>query len=251
MKKRYFLMGALAVSVLCACHNHEHGEEGHDHEAELAAAEDDHDHHPDEIILTAEKAKAAGIAVETVKPGMFHQIIQTSGQVLAAQGEETTVVASAPGVVRFARTLAPGSAVRRGATLFHLSADKMEGGDPVERAYIAYQNAKAELERARPLAEKQIVSRKDLQALQAAYEDARVAYEAIDPGHARKGVAVAGPSRRRVREECGRGRGRLRGHGAGPGHPDPEPEAATAGRRVGTPLWFLGANPFGTFQDSV
>lgn len=194
MKKRYFLMGALAVSVLCACHNHEHGEEGHDHEAEQTAVEDDHDHHPDEIILTAEKAKAAGIAVETVKPGMFHQIIQTSGQVLAAQGEETTVVASAPGVVRFARTLAPGSAVRRGATLFHLSADKMEGGDPVERAYIAYQNAKAELERARPLAEKQIVSRKDLQALQAAYEDARVAYEAIDPGHARKGVAVAAPA---------------------------------------------------------
>ena len=250
MKKRYFLMGALAVSVLCACHNHEHGEEGHDHEAELAAAEDDHDHHPDEIILTAEKAKAAGIAVEIVKPGMFHQIIQTSGQVLAAQGEETTVVASAPGVVRFVRTLAPGSAVRRGATLFHLSADKMEGGDPVERAYIAYQNAKAELERARPLAEKQIVSRKDLQALQAAYEDARVAYEAIDPGACaeRRG---RGGSRRRVREECGRGRGRLREHRAGPGHPDPEPETATAGRRVGTPLRFLGANPFGTFQDPV
>ena len=34
-----------------------------------------------------------------------------AAQLLAAQGEETTVVASAPGVVRFVRTLAPGSAV--------------------------------------------------------------------------------------------------------------------------------------------
>lgn len=194
MKKRYFLMGALAVSVLCACHNHEHGEEGHDHEAELAAGKEGHDHHPDEIILSAEKAKAAGIAVEAVKPGKFYQILQTSGQILAAQGEETTVVASAPGVVRFARTLAPGMAVGRGTTLFHLSSDNLEGGDPVERAYIAYQNAKAEYERAQPLAEKQIVSRKDLQALKAAYEDAQVAYEALDPGHVRKGVAVAAPA---------------------------------------------------------
>ena len=37
----------------------------------------------DEIILTTEKAKAAGIAVEAVKPGKFYQILQTSGQILA------------------------------------------------------------------------------------------------------------------------------------------------------------------------
>lgn len=194
MKKKYFLMGALAVSMLCACHPHEHGEEGHDHEAEQAGQEEAQAHHPDEIILTAEKARAAGIATETVHPGPFSQVVRTSGQVLAAQGEETTVVASAAGVVRLARTLTPGMAVQRGTTLFHLSSDRMEGGDPVERAYIAFQNAKAEYERAQPLAEKQIVSRKELQNLKAAYEDARVAYEAIDPGHVRKGVAVTAPA---------------------------------------------------------
>ena len=186
-------MGALAVSALCACHHHEHGEEGHDHEAETAAAEEGHDHHADEIILTEEKAKAAGIATETVQPGTFRQVITTSGQILAAQGEETTVAAPTSGIVRFARTLSAGTHVAAGNALFRLSSDKMEGGDPVERAYVAYQNAKAEYDRARPLAEKQIVTRKELESLKAAYEDARINYEALKPQHTQQGVAVAAP----------------------------------------------------------
>ena len=189
MKKIYFLMGALAVSMLSACHNHDH-EEKHTHGTEETAREDNHEEHADEIILTAEKAKAAGIATETVKRDTFRQIIKTGGQILAAQGEETTVVAGTSGVVRFARTLTAGAPVGRGTVLFHLSSDKIQGGDPVERAYVAYQNAKAEYERAKPLAEKQIVTRKDLENLKAAYEDARISYEALDPHHTRKGVAV-------------------------------------------------------------
>ena len=168
MKKIYFLMGALAVSMLSACHNHDHEEE-HAHGTEETAREDNHEEHADEIILTAEKAKAAGITTETVKRDTFRQIIKTGGQILAAQGEETTVVAGTSGVVRFARTLTAGAP---------------------ERAYVAYQNAKAEYERAKPLAEKQIVTRKDLENLKAAYEDARISYEALDPHHTRKGVAV-------------------------------------------------------------
>ena len=90
MKKIYFLMGALAVSMLSACHNHDHEEE-HTHGTEETAREDNHEEHADEIILTAEKAKAAGIATETVKRDTFRQIIKTGGQILAAQGEETHV----------------------------------------------------------------------------------------------------------------------------------------------------------------
>ena len=126
MKKTYFLMGALAMSLLCACHHHEHGEEGHDHEAETteADAHGEHEgHHADEIILTAEKAKAAGLQVEAVSPGKFRQVVKTGGQILAAQGEETTVVAPTSGVVRFARTLVSGTSVGRGTTLFRLSSD--------------------------------------------------------------------------------------------------------------------------------
>ncbi len=193
MKKICFLMGAWVMSLLCACHSHEHGEEGHNHEAETAETEThgEHGHHADEIILSEEKAKAAGLRTETVEPGRFRQVVKTGGRILAAQGEETTVVAPAAGVVRFARTLAPGMQVGSGTTLFRLSADRLQGGDPVKRARIAYENARAEYDRARPLAEKQIVSQKELQALKTACEDARIAYEAIAPASAQKGMTVA------------------------------------------------------------
>ena len=76
-------------------HDHEHKEhdhasenhEGHNHEAEMAAG------HSDEIILAPEKAKAAGVESEIIQPKSFRQVITTSGQVQAAQGDESVVVA--------------------------------------------------------------------------------------------------------------------------------------------------------------
>ena len=78
MKKIYFLMGALAISMLSACHNHDHENE-HVHDSEKTAEKENHNEHADEIILTAEKAKAAGIATETVKRDTFRQVIPTGG----------------------------------------------------------------------------------------------------------------------------------------------------------------------------
>lgn len=97
-------------------HNHEEheaalhqeeGHEGHNHEEHEAALhqEESHEGHSGEIVLTAEKAKAAGVEVMKIEPGTFRQVIPASGQLLSAQGDEVTVVASVSGVVSFARTL--------------------------------------------------------------------------------------------------------------------------------------------------
>ena len=79
MKKIYFLMGALAISMLSACHNHDHENE-HVHDSEKTAEKENHNEHADEIILTAEKAKAAGIATETVKRDTFRQVIRPAAR---------------------------------------------------------------------------------------------------------------------------------------------------------------------------
>lgn len=206
MKKIYFLIGTLAVFLLGACHEHAHNE-GHAHshtdekEVHEEHAHGEHDvhegdsktAHADEIVLSQEKAKSAGLLVDTLRPGVFRQIITTSGQVLVAQGDETTVVASMAGVVTLPRTLSIGTPVKRGSALLTLSSDKLQDGNPVQRARVAYQTAKAEYERAKGLAEKQIVTRKELEALKAAYEDARLAYEALAPNQTATGVAVAAP----------------------------------------------------------
>lgn len=180
-----FLLGA------CGEHAHEHGEEGHSHEEEMHAGEKAG--HSDEIILAPEKAKAAGVEAETVRAGSFRNVIHTSGQILAAQGEEATVVAASSGVVSFSRKVAEGMAVGKGTELLSVSAAHIQDGDPVQKAKVAYEKAKEEYERAQKLVSSQIVSQKDFAALREAYENARLTYEALKPSMSGKGVSVKSP----------------------------------------------------------
>lgn len=196
--KYHLWMGISAMTaLLCACGGHAH----HDHEGELHHHEEEllsegHAHeegHTDEIILKPEKAEAAGIKVEEIQPGVFREVIEASGQLLSAQGEETTVVANVSGVVSFSRALVEGTAVSTGGGLMTISADKLQDGDPVKRARITYETARMEYERAAKLVEKKIVSQKEFNGLKEKYENARIAYEALSPGRNGEGVSVSSP----------------------------------------------------------
>lgn len=191
--KNYILTGTLCMFLLGACgeHAHEHGEEGHSHEEEMHAGEKAG--HSDEIILAPERAKAAAVEAETVRAGSFRNVIHTSGQVLAAQGEEATVVAASSGVVSFSRKVAEGMQVGKGTELLSVSAAHIQDGDPVQKAKVAYEKAKEEYERAQKLVSSQIVSQKDFAALREAYENARLTYEALKPSKSGKGVSVKSP----------------------------------------------------------
>lgn len=191
--KNYILTGTLCMFLLGACgeHAHEHGEEGHSHEEEMHAGEKAG--HSDEIILAPEKAKAAGVEAETVRAGSFRNVIHTSGQVLAAQGEEATVVAASSGVVSFSRKVAEGMQVGKGTELLSVSAAHIQDGDPVQKDKVAYEKAKEEYERAQKLVSSQIVSQKDFAGLREAYENARLTYEALKPSKSGKGVSVKSP----------------------------------------------------------
>ena len=182
-------------------HNHEahnHAEEAHNHDAHAHEGHDHshgHDHgvNPDEIMLAPEKAKAAGVASEVIQPKTFRQVIKTSGEVQAAQGAESVVVANVAGVVSFQRAVTEGMQVGKGATIMTISASKLQDGDPAERARIAYEAAKADYDRAIRLVESQIVSQKEFNAIKEKYENAKLAYDAVAKNQTKGGVAVAAP----------------------------------------------------------
>ena len=191
--KNYILAGTLCMFLFGGCgeHAHDHEHEGHDHEAEIHAEEKTA--HSDEIVLTPEKAKAAGVEAEVVHPGAFREVIQAGGQILSAQGQEATVVAASSGVVSFSRKIAEGIEVGKGSELLSVSAEHIQEGDPVRKAKVAYEKAKEEYERAEKLVGSQIVSQKEFAALREAYQNARLAYEALLPSKSGKGVAVKAP----------------------------------------------------------
>ena len=217
MKRLILISGAVGMLLLWSCgtgHNHGENQDGHGeeaaahdhlhHDAEEAAhheEEDPHDHdaahgqegHPDEIVISPEKAAAAGIETETVAPGPFSGVIKTGGQILPAQGDEMTVVAPVDGIVSFGGNYVEGAEVDGGKPMFSIVSGGIQDGNRIGKAKVAYETAKAEYERAAGLVESRIVSQKEFLKIRENYENARMAYEALKPNADGTGVMVEAP----------------------------------------------------------
>lgn len=194
LKKSFYCLSLFVLAVcMAAC-----GSKGHDHEDETeqhaGEAGDDHDH-GDEIILTPEKARAAGVKVETIMPGTFHGVIHTSGKVLSASCDETTVVATISGRVSYKNHVSEGLKVTGGMQLFSITSAGMQvaDGDPVQRARIDYERAERDYTRARLLIKDKIISEKDLAVAKAEYEAARLTYTSVQKTRSAGGVVVTAP----------------------------------------------------------
>ena len=196
LKKSFYCLSLFVLAVcMAACgskgHDHDHEEETEQHAGE---AGDDHDH-GDEIILTPEKARAAGVKVETIMPGTFHGVIHTSGKVLSASCDETTVVATISGRVSYKNHVSEGLKVTGGMQLFSITSAGMQvaDGDPVQRARIEYERAERDYTRARLLIKDKIISEKDLAVAKAEYEAARLTYTSVQKTRSAGGVVVTAP----------------------------------------------------------
>ena len=206
MKKYIFIILAAAIS-LTSCdkkqsdkktvethqkgdgHNHEE-DDGHNHKEEKNSGEE----HSDEIVFTRQQADAIGLEVYNVEPGIFSQVIKTSGQIQSAQGDEATIVAITNGIVSFpARSIIEGAPVGTGTTIVTISARNLYEGDPVAKAKITYETALKEFKRAEGLVKDKIISEKEFEQSRLKYENARTAYEAQATNVTASGVKVTTP----------------------------------------------------------
>ena len=199
--KKIYLVGAMCAYLFAGCagnasqaghdeHNHEleahdHDHEGHEHEGH------DHEHeheaggtHPGEIVFKKALAEAVGLQTVTVNPAPFTD----------AQGEESVIVATVPGVISFGSLpFVDGTAVRKGQAVLSIASNALSDGDVAARAKFAYETAKKEYERMQALVGDKIVSAKDFEQARLNYENAKVAYEAIAGKQTAKGVSVVSP----------------------------------------------------------
>ena len=185
-----------------AAHNHDlhdHEAENHNHDAETGEEHAAHAHesgaHNGEIIFTqAQAAASTDFALDTVKPTAFHGIIPASGQILTAQGDEATVVASFSGIISLpAKKLVPGASVSQGETLFYVSSKEIAEGDYATRTEATYQQAKANYERAQKLIGDRIISQAEFEAAKTAYETASAARRALGDKISQQGTAIKSP----------------------------------------------------------
>ena len=98
--------GAACGTAGRSAHDHA-GSDGHDHAESTAHGQS---HAPGIIEFSAVQAETAGLRTETVKAGPFSQAVKVSGEILPAQGDEITVVATTSGIVAFSNGLTSKSA---------------------------------------------------------------------------------------------------------------------------------------------
>ena len=168
------------------------GANSHDHDHESESSFDSHDH-ADEIILTPAQAQEAQIKTETVRPGDFAETLKVSGQILSSLADEQIISATANGIARFTSTLAPGSTLSQGQTVITISSEGLEDGNAPRKAKAEYEAALAEYERVKPLADKQIVSRKQFEDARLRLESAKAAYLSMASSLSASGIKVSSP----------------------------------------------------------
>ena len=218
----FFGIALMGTMLLGACHSdhahdghdhsaegHNHEAEGHDHEAEADGHNheaDDHGHdaddhagHSAEITFTEAQAKAAGLRLVTVEPGEFAEVVEVTGRLLPAQGDEATVSATMAGIVSQAtKNLTDGAAVRQGQQLFVINASAMADGNPAAAARAELEAARKALARAEQLAAEKLLPQRELDEARSRYRTAEAAARSL--GNANQTRAVAAPFTGYVKE---------------------------------------------------
>lgn len=195
---KYIPFYAFALLLACSCseHKHEHEEElEHEHEHSH-----EHKHSAEAILLEPAKAKAAGVEVEQVERGTFHDVIVVSGQIIEASCDESAIVASVPGIVTHTRHISEGSAVQKGSVLYLISSANLQDGDQMQHRLIALQQAESEWQRAEALHRDRLITDKEYNAIRSTYESARLAYNAVADKRSDKGVSITAPETGYVKE---------------------------------------------------
>ena len=132
--------------------------------------------------------------VETVEEVPFYGVIKTAGHLQAPVADEAVVVATSAGVLYYTQpSLALGQPMSEGRAFAGISAKKLQDGDPLVKARLAYETAKAEYERAQRLVDDKIVSAKEFEQIRLRYETAKTTYEATAEGMTERGAALSSP----------------------------------------------------------
>ena len=166
---------------------HDHSHEGHNHESKATK-------HSDEIIFPKAQAAKTTFEVREIQPASFNQVVKTTGQVLAAPGDEAVIVATSNGVVSFSSNkLTEGTKVQKGQSLFQISSKDIAEGDYYTKVKATYEAAKASYDRAEALVKDKIISQKEFESTKLEFENAKTAYNAVSNNKTAKGVSVNAP----------------------------------------------------------
>lgn len=174
--KRFFILSLSLGAVVFAATGcgPKHSHETHTSEPQEAP------HKANTVIFHDEQAQMTDFALEPVRLEKVGTLIVSAAQIQSTPGNDRDVIAKASGIVVFhQRDLTVGQVVKKDENLFSLECGGMMENN-IHQYYTetmnAYEQAQAEYQRKKELAEKQIVSESELLQAKTDYENALAKY---------------------------------------------------------------------------
>ncbi|MDR4509798.1 MAG: efflux RND transporter periplasmic adaptor subunit [Candidatus Brocadiaceae bacterium] len=151
----------------------------------------------EEIVYLKEQAWKIDFANREVKKQPFTEIIKTTGQILPARGDETTITAESRGIITFGNNKKLiGAAVNSGETVCIISGSGLTEGNldtKHKEAKNNYEKNKIDFERASELVKDAIISQKQFQEIQLRYKNAQTIFNAIEANYTASGHKIISP----------------------------------------------------------
>ncbi|GJQ60081.1 MAG: efflux RND transporter periplasmic adaptor subunit [Candidatus Scalindua sp. AMX11] len=151
----------------------------------------------EEIVYPKEQAWKIDFANREVKREPFTEIIKTTGQILPAHGDETTITAKSKGIIRFENNKKQvGAAVNAGETICIISGAGLTEGNldtKYKEAKNNYEKSKIDFERAKGLVKSDIISQRHFQETQLRYKNAQTTFNTIERNYTDGGHKITSP----------------------------------------------------------
>jgi len=164
------LLAAYTVVGCAEKHSHEHKEAHEEEEANI-------------VMFTEAQGLKAGLQTEQAVKEPFGPVIRTTAQILTARKDEHVIIAKTSGTVLFSGIdVLEGKEVKAGQVLFSVYSGEMIDNNLVMRyteAESNYKRTKAEYERKKDLADKRLVSTRELLQAETDFINAETVYEII------------------------------------------------------------------------
>jgi len=148
----------------------------------------------EEIEFLKEQAWSSDFMVREIRPGPFHAVIPTSGEIMSMPGEKKNITASSHGIIRFADPLlVPGSTVQKGQLLFTLTSETMVDDNLVLRVNEAknrLEKSRSEYNRYLTLYEQETISERQFLASRSTYTEDSLRYYSLASNISEEGVRV-------------------------------------------------------------
>jgi RND family efflux transporter MFP subunit len=149
------------------------------------------------VVFTKEQSWKIDFATEMARTEAFGQVIKTTAQIQATQGDEVLIPAKTNGIVLLsANQVLEGKSVTSGQLLFSISGSGLADNNSAVRYMEArnnFEKSKSHYDRAKELASDKIVSEKELLNAKYEYDNAKAIYDNLNENFNASGQKVTSP----------------------------------------------------------